>query len=152
MATPEPLERSESSDRQRPLVFLDSNVIVGYLQGEPAAAQLFSAEAEGRIRFAVNGIVLQELLLADADAWPEFERILDHFRVLPEDLAKAEALVPRARALRNRLAHPNEILILSSAVECDFLVTRNALLRTLATAEKPQVVTPGELVTHLRAA
>jgi len=72
--------------------------------------------------------------------------------VLPVDYAKAEALLPRVRALRNRLAHSNDILILSSASECDFLVTKDAVLKTLATAGKPQIVTPEELVTHLRAA
>jgi hypothetical protein len=61
-------------------------------------------------------------------------------------------LVPRARALKNRVAHPNEILIVSSADECDFLVTSDALLKDLVTAEKPQVVTPEELVAHLIAA
>jgi predicted nucleic acid-binding protein len=153
LAKGEPVERGEGFDKKQPLVFLDTNVIVGYLRGEPSAAQLFSAEAEGRIRFAVNPIVLQELLLAaDATSRPEFERIRDHLRVLPVDFAKAEALLPRVRALRNRLAHSNDILILSSAVECDFLVTRDASLKTFLTAEKPQVVTPEELVTHLRAA
>jgi predicted nucleic acid-binding protein len=153
VGNPEPYERDEGSGRKRPLVFLDTNVIVGYLHGDPSAAQLFSAEADGRIRFAVNPIVLQELLLAaDAAGRPEFERIRDHLRVLPVDFAKAEALLPRVRALRNRLAHSNDILILSSAGECDFLVTRDVLLKNLVSAEKPQVVTPEELVTHLRAA
>ncbi|MCU1259062.1 MAG: domain nuclease [Bryobacterales bacterium] len=153
VAKPEPLEQSERRDSIRPLVFLDTNVIIGYLRGDPSAAKLFSAEAAGRIRFAVNPIVLQELLLAaDAAGGPEFERIRDHLRVLPVDFAKAEALLPRVRALRDRLAHANDILILSSADQCDFLVTANVLLKNLVTAEKPQVVTPEELVTHLRAA
>jgi predicted nucleic acid-binding protein len=148
-----PLERSERPDPAHPLVFLDAGVIVGYVRGDPAAVQLFSAEAAGRIRVAVNDIVLQELLLtSDAADRPEFEQIRDHLRVLPLDLAKAEALVPRARALKNRVAHPNEILIVSSADECDFLVTSDALLKDLVTAEKPQVVTPEELVAHLVAA
>jgi predicted nucleic acid-binding protein len=148
-----PVERSELSDRTRPLVFLDTNVIIGYLQGEPSAGQLFSAEAQGRVRFAVNPIVLQELLLAaDVTDRPELERIQDHFRVLPVDFAKAEALLPRVRALRNRLAHSNDILIVSSAVDCDFFVTRDKVLKTLITAEKPRVVTPEELVEQLRAA
>lgn len=150
---PHPLEQSESSDFKRPLVFLDTNVIKGYLGGEPSAAQFFSAESEGRIRFAVNPIILQELLLAaDAAGRPEFEQVRDHFRVLPVDYAKAEALLPRVRALKNRLAHSNDILILSSASECDFFVTRDAVLKTLVTTEKPQVVTPEELVTYLLAA
>lgn len=134
-------------------MFLDTNVIIGYVRGDPAAVQLLCAEAAGRIRVAVNDIVLQELLLtSDAVDQPEFEQIRDHLRVLPIDLAKAEALVPRARALKNRVAHPNEILIVSSADECDFLVTSDALLKDLVTAEKPQVVTPEELVAHLIAA
>jgi predicted nucleic acid-binding protein len=153
VAKSEPLEQVETSGRTRPLAFLDTSVIVGYLQGDVPSAQLFSAEAEGRIRFAVNAIVLQELLLAaDATGRPEFERIRDHLRVLPVDFAKAEALLPRVRALRNRLAHSNDILILSSADECDFLVTKDAILKNLVTAERPQVVTPEELVVQLRAA
>ena len=153
VSQPKSLAQDEGSDLKRPLVFLDTNVIIGYLQGDQSAAQLFSAEAYGRIRFAVNAIVLQELLLAaDTAGRPEFERIRDHLRVLPVDFAKAEALLPRVRALRNRLVHSNDILIVSSADACDFLVTRDVLLKNLVTADKPQVVTPEELVTHLRAA
>jgi predicted nucleic acid-binding protein len=153
MASPERSERGEYPDPARPLVFLDTSVILEYLRGDPSAAELFSAEADGRIRFAVNGIVLQELLLAaDAAKRPEFEEIRDHLRVLRVDLARAEALLPRVRALRDRLVHSNDILILSSADECDFLVTRGLAFRNLVRDEKLQVVTPEELVTQLRAA
>jgi predicted nucleic acid-binding protein len=153
VAKPEPFERGGPADEKSPLVFLDANVIVGYVQGDPAAVQLFSAEAAGRIRVAINGIVLQDVLLAgDVADRPEFEQIRDHLRVLPVDLAKAEALVPLAQALGNRLAHTNDILIVSSADECDFLVTSDLLLKGLVMAEKPRVVTPEELVAHLRAA
>lgn len=153
VAKPDLLEVRDIPDCKRPLVFLDTNVIVGYLHGEPSAVQLFSAEGEGRIRFAVNAIVFQELLLcAEAPGQPELERIQDHFRLLPIDVTKAEALLPLVRGLRNRLVHSNDILIVSSAAECDFLVTRDALLKSLVTAEKPRVVTPEELVTQLRAA
>jgi predicted nucleic acid-binding protein len=149
----ESVGQDEHSDREQPLVFLDTNVIIGYLRGDASAGQVFLAEASGRIRLAVNPIVLQELLLAaDAASRPEFERVRDHLRVLPLDATKAEALLSRVRSLRNRLVHSNDILILSSADECDFLVTRDQLLKELVTSEKPQVVTPEELVTHLRAA
>lgn len=148
-----PLRGLEASDPARPLVFLDTNVILSYLAGEAAATQLFSAEAAGRVRFATNAIVLQELLLAaDAAGRPEFERIRDHLRVLPLDFDKAEALLPKVRALRNRIVHSNDILIVSSAEDCDFLVSKDAALKKLVTDEKPQVVTPEELVTRLRAA
>jgi predicted nucleic acid-binding protein len=153
VAKPELLERGERPDTRRPLVFLDTNVIIGYLRGDPSTAKLFSAEATGQIRLAVNPIVLQELLLAaDAAGRPEFQRIRDHLRVLPVDFAKAEALLPRIRSLRDRVAHSNDILILSSADQCDFLVTSDADFKNLVTDEKSQVVTAEELVAHLRAA
>ena len=153
MAKAELIERTERLETKRPLVFLDTNVIIGYLRGDLSIAQLFSAEATGRIRLAVNPIVLQELLLAaDAAGRPEFQEIRDHLRVLPVDFAKAEALLPRIRSLRNRVAHSNDILILSSADQCDFLVTSDTDFKNLVTAEKPQVVTPEELVAQLRAA
>jgi predicted nucleic acid-binding protein len=153
VAKPELVEGREYPDTKRPLVFLDTNVIIEYLRGDPSTAQLFSAEATGRIRLAVNPIVLQELLLAsDGAGRPEFQKIRDHLRVLPVDFAKAEALLPRIRSLRNRVAHSNDILILSSADQCDFLVTSDADFKNLVTAEKPQVVTPEELVAQLLAA
>lgn len=147
------LEPSDRSAQERPLVFLGTDVILAYLRGDPSAAQLFSAEADGRIRFAVNGIVFQELLLSgDAAARPEIERIIDHLQVLPVDLAKAEALFPRVRALGDRKPHVNGILMVSSADECDYFVTGDELLKGLVTAAKPQVVTPEEFAVHLRAA
>jgi predicted nucleic acid-binding protein len=127
-------------------------VIIEYLRGEPAVLELFSAEANGRARFAVNPIVLQELLLAEDAAAPGFERIRDHLRVLPVDFAKAKALLTRFRDARNRGAHSNDFLILSSPDECDFLVTRDQSLQNLVTTAKPQVITPEELVSRLRAA
>jgi predicted nucleic acid-binding protein len=152
VAQPE-LRESRELNANRPLVFLDTNVILGYLRGDPSVAQVFSAEESGRIRFAVNPIVIQELLLATAATDnPALERIRDHLHILPVNIARAEALLPEVRALRNRLAHANDILILSSADECDFLVTSDMLLKNLVTSPKPRVVTPEELVTYLRAA
>jgi len=152
LAKSEPRQLVEASARKQPLVFLDTRVIFSYLKGDASAAQLFSAEASGRIHFAVNDIVLQELLLADAASLPEFERIIDHLQVLPLDLAKAEAMLPRVKAMKSRLPHSNDILIVSSADECDFLVTRAQVLKNLVISKKPQVVTPEELVLQLRAA
>jgi len=127
-AEPELFERPH--DTSRPLVFLDTNAIIGYLEGDPPMAQLFFAEPAGQIRLAINPIVLQELLLtADATGQHEFQQIRDHLRVLPVDFPKAEALLPRIRSLRNRLAHSNHILILSRADHWDFLDT-SAILRS----------------------
>src|SRR5260370_17535806 len=54
--------RAERPNRERPLVFLDSNVIIGYLRGDPSAVQIFSAQADCPIPFALNPLVLHELL------------------------------------------------------------------------------------------
>ena len=144
---------SRSAGGQRPLAFLDTSVIIEYLRGEASAEKLFAAEANGRIRVAINPIVLQELLLSeDIARRPNFDRIRKSLLVLPLDLAKAEALVPRIRALRSHLAHSNDVLILSSADECDFLVTNDTQLKDLVASHKPEVVTAAELVTRLRAA
>ena len=146
-----------------PLVFLDTSVILDYLRGEPSAAHLFSAESDGRVRLAVNPIVLQELLLSmDAAAKPEFNRIIDHLKLLPIDFAKAEALaveasqalktMPEPPAMRKRLPHSNDLIILSSVGDCDFLVTTDKRLKDLVANGRPQVLTPTELVARLRAA
>ena len=135
---------------EKPLIFLDTSVIIDYLRGGVAARRLFSAEAHGHVRLAVNPIVLQELFLAADATGPKFERIRDHLKLLPVDFAKAETLLARLRDLRNRSVHSNDLLILSSADECDFLVTKDNALKNLMKDNKPQIVTPEELVTRLR--
>jgi predicted nucleic acid-binding protein len=115
VAKSEPLQLVEAPERKQPLVFLDTNVIFGYLKGDASAAQLFSAEAAGRIHFAVNAIVLQELLLGDAAGLPEFDRIIEHLHVLPSDLAKAEANAAtreshqRSLAAHERYSHRQQL-------------------------------------------
>jgi predicted nucleic acid-binding protein len=152
--------------RKQLLAFLDTGVIIDYLRGDRTAVQLFSAEAEGRVQFAINPVVAQELLLsADATLQPGLGRLVDHLKVLPVDFAKVEKLVfEAARALNamtegtplgtpsGQMAHPNELIILSSAEECDFLVTTDTRLKDLVEGRKPEVVTPRELVARLRAA
>ena len=119
--------------QEPPVAFLDTDVVLAYLRGEPLAVELFRAESEGRIRFAINPIVLQELLLSmDAAVKPEFNRIIDRLKLLPINFAKAEALAAEAaRALEmppsgpapwNRLPHSNDLIILSSVGDCDFLL------------------------------
>lgn len=139
----------------RPVVFLDTNVIAGYLRGDSISTQLFSAEADGRIRLAVNPIIIQEILLTlDAATLPRLERIQDRLSILPLDLKKAEALVPRVKSLHGHHMHSNDILIISSAADCDFLVTRDKLLMDTVAAMKlhVNVITPEALASGLQAA
>ncbi len=149
VARPKPLERSERSEARRALVFLDTNVVLGYIRGEPSETKLVSAEAAGLIHLVVNPIVLQELLMADATGLPAFEQIRDHLRVIPLDIEKVEALQAGARARRYHTAHTNDLLILSSAEECDFLVTRDTVFWNFAVPQSLQIVTPEEMIARV---
>ena len=134
----------------RLLVFLDTNVVAAYLRGESPSSRLFSDEVLRRVNFAINPIVLQELFfLAETHKHPE---ILDNLQafvsILPLNFERSEEYLQQATTLRNRLAHSNDVLILSSAAECDYLVTYDQALRSLSTS-KPQVVTPEQLLSQL---
>ena len=121
VANSDALERDERSDRERPLVFLDTNVIIGYLQGIrrqhgcfPFAGRRMLPHSLRRLtRSCFRNYFSPQTLLVDLS----LNELWIIGRQLPVDIAKAEALLPRVRALRNRLAHPNDILILSSADE-----------------------------------
>ncbi|MDZ8109830.1 MAG: PIN domain-containing protein [Nostoc sp. DedQUE12a] len=138
----------------KPLVFLDTNVVVSYLRGEPSSSHLFSNEILGKVRLAINSIVLQELFfLAETRKRPEIlDQLQQEASLLPLNIEKAEEYLKHAVNLRNQIAHSNDILILSSAVDCDYLVTYDqALKKTLSSlsTDKPQVVTPEQLISQL---
>lgn len=132
-------------------VFLDTNVLVEYLYGKYPT--LFSSETLERVRFAVNPIVLQELfLIADADKHVDrLEQVKKLVEVLPVDFQHVEAFLPRAKELRNRLAHSNDILILTSAADCDLLVSNDKDLKQLAPERTPEIVTAEEFFARLGA-
>lgn len=132
------------------LVFLDTNVVAAYLRGESPSSRIFSQDMLKKVRLAINSIVLQEIFfLGETRKHPEIIDKLQHeVKVLPVNLEKAEEYLENANNLRNRLAHSNDILILSSAAECDYLVTYNQALMSLS-SNKPQVVTPEQLLTQL---
>jgi predicted nucleic acid-binding protein len=146
VASPRPPGRSERTEAKRTLVFLDTNVVLGCIRGDPSETKLLSAEAAGLVHLAVNPVVLQELLMADATGSPAFERIKDRLRVLPLDIEKVEALHAGARSRRYHTAHTNDLLILSSAEECNFLVTRDSVFWNFQVPASLQIVTPEEMV------
>lgn len=96
-------------------VFLDTNILVEYFRGKYST--LFSEQTLKRVKFAVNPIVLQELLLiADADKHSDrLEQVKQLVEVLPIDFQHVEAFLPKVKELRNRLMHSNDILIVTSA-------------------------------------
>lgn len=138
----------------KPLVFLDTNVVASYLRGEPSSSHLFSSEIIEKVHLAINPIVLQELFfLAETRKHPEIlDEIQQEVRLLPLNFEKVEEYLKQAANLRNRIAHSNDVLILSSAAGCDYLVTYDqALKKTLSSlsTSKPQVVTPEQLISQL---
>ncbi|WP_236140881.1 type II toxin-antitoxin system VapC family toxin [Nostoc sp. CMAA1605] len=140
------------NSNSRPLIFLDTNVVAAYLRGESPSSNLFSQEILKKVRLAINPIVLQELFsLTDTRKHPEaLEELQQEVSVLPLNLEKAEEYLKNASSLRNHLAHSNDVLILSSAADCDYLVTYDQAFRFLSNI-KPQVVTPEQLLSQLEA-
>ncbi|GAP99021.1 type II toxin-antitoxin system VapC family toxin [Leptolyngbya sp. NIES-2104] len=138
----------------KPLVFLDTNVVISYLRGESSSSRLFSHDIIDKVHLAINPIVLQEIFfLSEVRNHPEtLDEIQQEVTLLPLNLEKAEEYLKQAATLRNRIAHSNDVLILSSASDCDYLVTYDqALKTTLASLSsgKPEVVTPEQLISQL---
>ena len=137
----------------KPLVFLDTNVVASYFRGEPHSSQLFSDEMIGKVRLAIDPIVLQELFFLDETrVHPEvLDEIQQEVRLLPLNLKKAEEYLKPALNLRNRVAHSNDVLILSSASDCDYFVTYDQALENTLTSlpsKKPKAVTPEQLISQ----
>jgi predicted nucleic acid-binding protein len=110
---------------ENPLVFLDTDVLASYLRGDLASVHLFDREILDRLCLALNAIVLQELLFwAEVPNHPEIaDRIQEKVTILDFDLVKLDQYWQNARDIRNILVQSNDVLILSSAANCDYLVT-----------------------------
>jgi predicted nucleic acid-binding protein len=69
--------------------------------------------------------------------------------ILDFDLVKLDKYWQNARDIRNILAESNDVLILSSAANCDYLVTYDQQLKKASSYlynSKPMVVTTEELL------
>jgi len=138
----------KKNDNARPTVFLDSNVLMQYLRGSSPESRLLSERMLKRFRFAVNPVVLSELLLAGnarkhAD---RFQRIQDSVNILPINEAELEQISDKIRTLRYTGMHSNDFLIYSSAVGCDYLVTKDKEFKNLSNGKKPVVLTTEEFL------
>ena len=132
----------------RPTVFLDTNVLMQYLRGSSSESRLLSDRMLKRFRFAINPVVLSELLLA-ADAPNNVDR-LRHIResvnILPINDAELLLLSDKLHDMRNKVMHSNEFLIYSSAADCDYLLTEDNDFKNLADTEKPVILTTEEFL------
>ena len=130
--------------------FLDTNVLLEYFQGKAELQHLFSEEVRERAAFAINSIVVQELLLSYRGE--ELIAVEPYLEILPLDIdASSPELQAMLRDVRNRSLHVNDILILATARSYDVLLTSdrdlleagNAVLRS---------ETPEEFLVELGAA
>lgn len=135
---------------QKIRAFLDSNVLLEYFAGKAELQHLFSEEVRERASFAVNGIVLQELILSyKGKELMTVEPYLD-IAELRLDPSSAE-WQSMFRDERNHSLHVNDILILATARSYDVLLTYD---RKLLQAGKAilRSETPEEFLVELGAA
>lgn len=134
----------------RPTVFLDTTVLMQYLRGGSPESLLLSDRMLKRFRFAVNPVVLSEILLS-ADATQnaaKLEQIRESVQILPINDEELTQLSDKLRTLRNRTMHSNEFLIYSSAAECDYLLTEDKDFQSLADKNGPVILTAAEFLQH----
>ena len=102
--------------------FLDTNVLLEYFNGKAELQQLFSDDVRDRVAFAVNSIVLQELVLSYKAT--EVMAVEPYLEILALGLDPSS---PETQAMlqdgRNRNLHVNDILIVAGARSCDVLLT-----------------------------
>lgn len=131
--------------------FLDTNVVLEYLRGKVELQSLFSEDVRQRAAFAINAIVLQELLLAgDRAEGVDLTRVVPYLEVVGAgvDLSSPE-VIAELQQLRNRLVHANDVLILAGARSCDVLLTYDRDLLDAGPAAAVRSETPEEFLEEL---
>ena len=107
---------------QKIRAFLDTNVLLEYFDGKPELQHLFSDDVRDRVAFAVNSIVLQELVLSYKGT--ELMAVEPYLDILALGVDPSS---PETQAMlqdgRNRNLHVNDILIVAGARSCDVLLT-----------------------------
>ncbi len=135
--------------------FLDTNVLLQYIAGKPELQRLFSEEVRNRAAFAINAIVLQELLLARNEAPNEVDltAIIPFLEVVGAgvDLSSPQTQ-SELRQLRNYVVHSNDVLILAGARACDVLLTYDRELLKAGEVASVRSETPEEFLDDLDSA
>jgi predicted nucleic acid-binding protein len=132
--------------------FLDSDVLLAYLTGKAELQALFSQEVRERAVFAINGVVLQELLLA-REAEPgsiDLSQVVPFLEVVGAGVDIYSPEIQTAlRHLRNYVAHANDVFILAGASSCDVLLTYDKKLMGVSEAADVRSETPEEFLDEL---
>jgi predicted nucleic acid-binding protein len=135
--------------------FVDTNVLLEYIAGKAEIRRLFSEEVRQKAEFAINAIVLQELLLARKDAPDELDltSVIPFLEVIGAgvDLSSPQVRQELAR-LRNYAMHSNDLLILAGARACDVLLTYDRELLHAGDRAEVRSETPEQFLHELDAA
>ena len=125
-------------------MFLDTNIILQALSGR--IRSFFDDDARARFTYAINPVVLQELLLSvgKQDAQSRFDEFVMGVKVLPINAEKTKDLLSKLKEIRNRAVHSNDLLIASSASECDYFVTDDVKLQAQFKNENPRVLSSAD--------
>lgn len=132
--------------------FVDTDVLLQYIAGKPEIRRLFSDEVRKRAAFAINAIVLQELLLARKDdpTAVDLTAVIPYLEVVGAgvDLSSPETR-NELRKLRNYVMHANDVLILAGARACDVLLTYDRDLLTAGPVADVKSETPEAFLEEL---
>ena len=132
-------------------VFLDTSVVISYLQGNKELENLFSQRILRKVRYMVSSIVYQEIIFATNRMEMIYRRHIrkelakfDTFvEVIPDDASKMRLDPKKLRDMRNLMIHSNDILIFQTAIlNCDYLLTLDQKLLEIKKMDSLRIVSP----------
>lgn len=135
---------------------LDNNCVIAGLTTFGAARELLAYLARGEILVAISDEIEAEYL--DVNDRKSFRRLLDRvslstarYRVrLADVIGAAQRFSPEGEAPECRDPGDRKYLHCAVFAGADFLVTRDLDLLTLETIEGTRILTPEDLLAHLR--
>jgi len=134
-----------------PVAFLDAGVVIDMLRGKQPNVRLLDQSVRAKVQLATSPIVFQELFtLAEVRHNPRLiDELQSRLHLVPVDWPRSTEMLARIGDLRNQISHSNEILVLASAADCDFLVTDDRKLLNASVFEHAKVRTPEQLLAEL---
>jgi hypothetical protein len=98
------------------------------------------SEVQAKVRLATNELALLEALSCAEGR--QFEQLRERLTVLPVDVPRSLQVLESDSKVRQCLSHSNQLLILASALDCDYLVTYATEFAHVATPRHLKIVTP----------
>jgi predicted nucleic acid-binding protein len=135
-------------------VVLDTSVLLEYFRGKPALRDLFSPRMRQRVQFAVNPVVLQELLFVGGAVGDNMDlgELEDTVEVIPSDIFSSPQAMARLRSFRNHAVHANDLVILGSTAKGDILLTYDPALTSIGEWSGVRITTPETFLAEQAAA